>query len=380
MKADWLRVLAITGLAAVSCGSSLGVATSSSTASAPRSTPAATTASSARQQCPAVQSAPQFQPSAPSNRNLEIVWLKGSEKFVVRDITDILHPTTVSTLGENLGTTQFVSANELSIAPIDLERMPLWGSPMTKVASPCYGIVAFAWSPDGTSAAYVTDLSDYSASELHLISGGYNRAVTRMPLIPITGCVAPCGDFVDLRLLYSPNGAYISLVSVWGELFRIWTSDGKLVKSADADPAGPTMSIWSGNSMFFRDRQGVQVWRDGTQSLLLSGVAWIRPRASPGGGQIVYAARDQSGKPNIFILDTRSGAVRMIAKSRSEPAFLNSHLIWYKEERPCVSGDTYPCPAVATTESGKTYIYDLVDNTETESVIATVWDVWPHAA
>ena len=70
-----------------------------------------------------------------------------------------------------------------------------------------------------------------------------------------------------------------------------------------------------------------------------------------------------------------------IVKSRSGPRFLNSHLIWYVEERPCVSGDSYPCgPESTTIETGKTYIYDLQDNTETESVIAAVFDVWPHGA
>lgn len=247
-----------------------------------------TTASGARSQssCLAVQPAPQFAPSAASNRNLEIVWLKGSQKFVVRDITDILHPTTVSTLGENLGMTQFVSASELSNASRDLVRMPLSGSPKTTVASPCNGVFGFAWSPDGRSSAYVTDLSDSSASELHLIGGGLNRAASSMPVVPITGCVAPCGDIVDMRLLYSPDGAYISFASYWGQpLIRIWTPDGKLVGAIDRDPAdrtGPTMSVWSGNSLFFRDKQGIQVWRDGARSLLLPGVAWIRPKASPG--------------------------------------------------------------------------------------------------
>jgi hypothetical protein len=334
--------------------------------------------------CSAVRPAPQFRTSAPSNRNLEIVWLKASQKFVVRDITDILRPTTVNTF-ENLGPLQFVSASELSTVGGDLVRMPLSGSPRTTVASPCNGMFGIAWSPDGTGAAYVTDLSNYSASELHLISGGQNRVASSMPRVPITGCVAPCADIVDLRLLYSPNGAYVSFASYWGPpLIRIWTSDGKLVGSIDADNSGvgsgPTMSVWSGNSLLFRDNQGIHVWRDGAQSLLLPGVAWIRPKASPAGGQVVYAAKDQTGKPNVFILDTSSGSVRMVAKVRSEPAFLNSHLIWYKEERPCASGDVYPCGAVATVETGKTYIYDLQDNTETESVIAAVWDVWPHGA
>jgi hypothetical protein len=34
-------------------------------------------------------------------------------------------------------------------------------------------------------------------------------------------------------------------------------------------------------------------------------------------------------------------------------------------------------PVIAT---GKTYVYDLQDGTETESIITSVSDVWPHAA
>jgi hypothetical protein len=387
----WLRLLAVTALVAVACGSvnPTGIrpgAASGARAPDSRSTPA----SGARLQsaCPAVQSAPQFEAAAPSSRNLAVVWLERplsrTPQFVVRDITDILHPKTIGTL-EQLGAPQFVSAADLSYYDSNaLYRVALSGSPKTTVASACNGLFAFAWSSDGRGAAYVTVSSDHSASELHLVAGGIDRAVDSMPPMHIGGCVAPCGDFVDVRLLYSPNGAYISFVSYWSTpLIRIWTSDGKLVKSIDGDPANsraPTMSVWSGDSLFFRGPQGVEVWRDGTQSLLLPGVAWIRPKASPAGGQVVYVAKDQAGMPNTFILDTVAAKTRMIAKLRSEPAFLNSHLIWYKEERPCRSDDQYPCGLVATIETGKTYIYDLLDNTESESVIAAVWDIWPHAS
>lgn len=373
-----LRIAAAVALLAVACGSHPGLGT----ASGARVTPSAGTR--LQTSCPSEQIAPHFPPAAPSNRNLEIVSLKGSPKYVVRDITDILHPTTLSTL-ENTGPMRFVSASELSIASPELVRMPLSGSPRTTVASPCFGMLGFAWSPDGRSAAYLTDRSDYSVTELHLIDGGYDRAATTTPFVPITDCGPPCEDFVDLRLLYSPNGSYVSAAVAWSSPFiRIWTSDGRLVQTIDADPAdtrsGPTMSVWSGNSLLFRDKQGIQAWRDGKESLRVPGVAWIRPNASPAGGQVVYAAKDQTGAPNVFILDTASGNVRMIAKLRSEPAFLNSHLVWYKEEGPCVSGDSYPCGPLATKWTGKTYIYDLQDNTETESLIAAVWDVWPHPA
>jgi hypothetical protein len=76
------------------------------------------------------------------------------------------------------------------------------------------------------------------------------------------------------------------------------------------------------------------------------------------------------------MLDTLTGNGRELKSSRSEPAFLNAHLIWYEGEVPCAPGS---CLA-ATTASGKYYIYDLRDGTETQSIISAVWDVWPHPA
>lgn len=384
-----LRTLAAFSVAAVAC---------STVPPSPVGNPAYPVASRARVQssCPLVQPAPQFRAAAPSSRTLALVFLKGSTDYVVRDITDVNHSFTTSSLGgltprsgPNLAYyAQLVSASDISYYNHNgnLMRKAFDGLP-TKVANPCNLLFDFAWSPGGTKAAYVTDLSDYSAGELHLVGGGKDRAVSSMPAITPTGCVG-CEDFANSRLLFSPNGGFMSFAITWAgrSYLRIWNSNGKLVMSAEGDPpnwtAGPSMSVWSGNTFFFRDKQGVQTWRNGAQSLSLPGVMWIRPKASPGGGRVVYAAKDQSGTPNVFLLDTASAQTRMLAKSRSEPAFLNSHVIWYKEERRCVPGDGYPCGygSISTVETGKAYIYDLLNKSETESTIEAVIDVWPHPA
>jgi hypothetical protein len=353
----------------------------------PPTYPSPTTASSARTgQCPAVQPAPQFPASTPSNRNLALVWLRGSYQYVVRDITDISQPATVSTFAD-LSSPRFVSATEVSgFGNNELDRLPLAGS-RSVVAEMCMAGFAFAWSSDGTAAAYVTDLQTGAGSELHIVSGGQNRVASSMPGLPIGGCESwDCTDRLDLRLLYSPNGAYISLVQSWsGPVFRIWASDGGLIKSLDAGSTNyralPSMSVWSGTGLYFRDPQGVEVWRDGRQSLVLPLAAWVRPKASPAGGQIVYMERDAYGEARVKLLDTTTNKVRELARSRSEPAFLTSRYLWYQGERPCATGDPYPCSAGApTTPTGKTYLYNLQTGTETESIIADVWDVWPHPA
>ncbi len=139
------------------------------------------------------------------------------------------------------------------------------------------------------------------------------------------------------------------------------------------------MSVWSGSSLYFRDSSGVEVWRDGVVSTFLPGVAWITPKASPGGGQIVYEARDTQGSAHVFVVDTSSGNVRDLGKERAEPAFLTSRYIWYEVESPCVAAGACE-PSFPGIASGTTYIYDLHDGTETESMITSVVDVWPHPA
>jgi hypothetical protein len=374
----WLGVLAVTAILIGACNNS---PTQGRTASPARAGTPTT--------CPETHTAPQFAPSRASDRNLEIVWFKGSEKFVVRDITDILHPTNIRTF-DNVFGLKFVSGTEVSFADTSgLIRSPLEGTGR-RILVAC-GSSVFDWSSDGTSAAYMSRDQSGQGTELRLLRDGRTTVVNSFPpVVRAIGCeTRACGERYDLKLLYSPNGAFFSLVQNVLQLqrVRIWTSDGKLVKSLEGDAATstefPTMSVWSGDALYWRDNRGVVRWRDGSDSVVLPGVAWIHPHGSPAGGQIVYETRDAGGgTAHVLLLDTASGKVRELGASRSEPYFLNSHLVWYKQERPCVSGDGWPCgQSTATTiETGKTLIYDLDDKTETESIIAAVWDAWPHAA
>jgi hypothetical protein len=307
--------------------------------------------------------------------------LSGCTALFVRDITDILHPKTLGTFPvQSYGPAQFISATDVALAqPDELVRMHLDGSSRTVLAP---SASAIASTRDGTAVAYVSvnNPSD-RIEQLHVLAGGLDRVAGTAPAQYFaTGCESQsCADTWDVRLLYSPNGAYISFVQMLPvAAFRIWTSAGKVLKSVDGGSA--TMSVWSGDTLYWRDSKGVETWRDGNEHLLLPGVSWIGPHASPAGGQIVYQTRDAgSGTAHIYLLDTTSGKVRELAKSRSYPAFLNAHLIWYEGERPCPVSDPH-CAVGPTTPTGKTYIYDLQDGTETGSRITSVFDVWPHPA
>src|SRR3979490_2451138 len=97
--AGWLRVLVVTALIAGACGSPAG------------NRIAPTTPTSSTNPTPTI--AAQQTPCTPANRGLALVTLRGSGSWVVRDVTDIRHASTVSGLG-SVGPPRFVSATELS--------------------------------------------------------------------------------------------------------------------------------------------------------------------------------------------------------------------------------------------------------------------------
>src|SRR2546430_13975820 len=143
----------------------------------------------------------------------------------------------------------------------------------------------------------VTRRDAASGMDVHQLTGGVDHVLGSAPGGGAGGCetIAGCAiaNSLDFRLAYSQGGTYVSLVvSGFGpSSFRLWSSDGKLRRSNDSQ--GTTMSVWSNGSLYFRDSGGVEVWRDGVVSTFLPGVAWIRPHASPGGGQIVYARSEE---------------------------------------------------------------------------------------
>ena len=88
-------------------------------------------------------------------------------------------------------------------------------------------------------------------------------------------------------------------------------------------------------------------------------------------GDLVRRLREYIREPQVIIT---------VVQFRSEPVFLTSRYIWYQGERDCVPADGCGTNPPFHPASGKTYIYDLQDGTETGSVITSVADVWPHAA
>jgi WD40-like Beta Propeller Repeat len=336
-------------------------------------------------------------PVLPSNPNLALVTLRGSGCVFVRDITDITHPRTVGDLGIAYPTSDggntwqtplvpdFVSVTEVSYASDNgLLRTPLRGAPKTLVIKHAY---AGSWSPDGKAVVFMTSTSTdaYSGTiYIHQFRAGHDQVLGSMPngggggCETIQGCSLP--NWLDSQLSYSPDGTVISLVvnTFSGSYFRLWSSAGKLLKSNDGQ--GATMSTWSGGGLYFRDANGVEVWRKGVISLFLPGVAWVKPKGSSDGTQIVFTVRDSSGWGHIRVVDTTTKQVRELKSARTDAVFLTPRFVWYEGERACVADENCGADPPYHPLNDKTYIYDLQTGTETESIITSVSDVWPHPA
>jgi hypothetical protein len=407
----WVGLLAVIALLATSCGHvPLGQEAASGTRSGHTENPPASalppgttqTASSARTASPSPEPSPcvpapvsRFPASSPSSANLVLAKLRGSDQTVVRDITDIAHPSTIATLDvpfwqSSVGTLQFVSATEISYATYPdapgrlqnfLIRMPLSGVPKTVVATTCgpSWILAVGWNPTGQSATYLIDVGLGHPFDWRLQADSTDRSLASVP----AWCY--CGNGSEERsfsVAFSPSGQFVSVIddvgSAAGDL-QVRRIDGSLVTEFTGSWPGVTMGVWSGDSLYFRDSGALKVWHDGAVTTQRAGLAWLRPKASPGGGQVVFYTRGSDGLAKVSLIDTKSGAVKQLSdQARIAPVFLSSRYVWYEGERLCMASDQ--CVFNHTVLTGKTYIYDLTTGSETESVITDVADVWPHGS
>ena len=137
---------------------------------------------------------------------------------------------------------------------------------------------------------------------------------------------------------------------------------------------GPRMAVWSPVSDQLYYQQQGNVWRwtpSAGASQLKSGVRWIDPAISPDGKRIAYAVRGGNGVSLVHVMDAASGADQGTVSSdgRKRPFFLTNDLIW-------LQGDEKGC----TASKRPTFVYDLRDQTETQSSLDRVWATWPSTS
>ena len=232
-----------------------------------------------------------------------------------------------------------------------------------------------AWSPDRGFLAYVA--SDQNGVALHLLSGGGDRVVSTMGAVPARG-LDPNQD--DAYLAFSPDGAYFALVETVtssGDQLQVRrTIDGSLAFSL----AKGTMATWGSTSskLYYRlpNSTNVQVWDSQTGvSQAIAKTTWIRPRAAAGDDDIAFTVRDSAGTPHVWLYGHGGRSGGQLPNVRSSPAWVNPNELFYVEEAVC---STNCGIGPAWQPNGKTFVFDLAQQTETASKISQVYSAWPR--
>jgi Tol biopolymer transport system component len=316
------------------------------------------------------------------------VQLKGVSGYVVRDITDILHPVTrctfqggsyfhfvsetrlsyIVTAGGDLGAAAAMYVADLNAGTTSYVRV--WAS--SGSLSFVYG-----WSPDGRALTYISSVANNNV-EWHLLSAAGDRLLAKLGNVPSRGLNR---DNDDAMVGFSADGQYVAIEQTFIQgatppiqVNRV--SDGGIAYSR----TDGTMAAWAGTGarLLFRTSAGVQSWAPSGGVIPVSaGTSWIHPIASPDGSRMAFSVLNAQGNHVGQVLDLASGATHALSSNpRVGTAFLNASLVWYAGEAICTTAT--PCGLGAPPLSGQTYIYDLGSDVENGSIDTGFFDSWPH--
>jgi hypothetical protein len=323
------------------------------------------------------------------------------QKVLIQSFHDPLHPTTLCTMSG--GSFKFISGTEIGIVTISSPNDPIHGTslvgrmsltdlmPVTVVEVPGH-VGEFAWSPDGSSVAYLVNLAvPGNANQVWLKTGNARpRALT--PPITFGGR----GGSIDDQILvsFSPDGRYVLVVDTAlagavpaspdqasvqvhsvpdGNL--VFVPPSALTSSGKLDPF-VTMAAWSRQTdrLYYRDPAGVHTWDPpAAEGILVAGLRWFFPSMSPDGRFVAYAVnmRDQ---PHVEVFDLGSNKVQVIPGTRGSPLFITANMLFEVEY---ILGQPGPGPPYGP--NGRNFMFDLRTNVETPipgNILPT--DYWPR--
>src|SRR5579859_5814550 len=324
----------------------------------------------------------------PPAHQLALVQLKGVSGYVVRDITDILHPVTRCTFQ---GGSYFRFVSETRLSYIVTASADQGAAGAMYVADLNAGTTSwvrawansgslssvYGWSPDGQALSYISSVVNNNV-EWHLLSAAGDRLLAKLGTIPSRGVNR---DNDDAMVGFSADGQYVAVEQTFIQgttppiqVNRV--SDGSLAYSR----TDGTMAVWAGTGarLLFRTSAGVQSWGPSGGVIPVSaGTAWIHPVASPDGSRIAFSLLNAQGNHVGEVLDLASGGIHALSPNpRVGAAFLNASLVWYAGETICTTAT--PCGPGAPPLSGQNYIYDLGSDVETGSIDTGFYDSWPH--
>ena len=316
-------------------------------------------------------------------------------------------PVTLCSLSAEAGSPKFISGTEVGYAITNstqdpnvnitsIQRLSLNpGSKPITVATVQGNVLDVAWSPDGSSVAYlayteVSNLGSGAANQLWLKKGSA-PAQALTPLIPLFGRDVSVDDQTIVR--FSPDGKYLLMDDTFVagaapalEKFAafqvlsaqdgglVWVPPSALGVSGGKGAPFATMAAWSQTSdrLYYRDQTGVHSWDPpATVGMVAAGLVWFSPSLSPDNSLLAYGANDIV-QPRIEIRNVAHGSIKVLAGMKGDPLLLSDQ-------------EMIEAHFIRNTQSGPPYIpsayYTLNLLTNKETPIPGVLqplDTWPH--
>jgi hypothetical protein len=259
-------------------------------------------------------------------------------------------------------------------------------------------IMDLAWTPDGSSVAFLQDtytpgLGSGSANQLWLKTGdAAPRALT--PLIPLFGRGGSISDQIVVR--FSHDGKYLLMVDTYVDApppaspeqahFQVrampsgnlvWAPPIALTTGAQGRFSLVTMAAWSGTAdrLYYRDDSGVHSWvPPATVATIAAGLAWFSPAVSPDDRYVAYTV-SLAEKPYVEVRDLVSNSVRVLPGTRAAQLFLSSNTLLEGAYEPTNQQGLGTLPYGQTAS----VVLDLTTGVETPMpVFINPIDYWPR--
>jgi Tol biopolymer transport system component len=200
------------------------------------------------------------------------------------------------------------------------------------------GVLAFDWSPDGKTLAYLTGAPDVV---LFTPADGVHKTIRKLPRCPQCGRGGTDED--EQRVEWSPDGSSLLAVDTGfdsdthGTLFVVDRTGRDLVPERDG-----TQARWSADShaVYYEpwgksglpDRlRALDVRTKRYASLPVAGV--FRPRLSADGRSLAYD--DDRGRAGVFVFDLKTHSKRRLALDAVGPLWVAADGIAVTEVRLC---------------------------------------------
>jgi hypothetical protein len=307
---------------------------------------------------------------------------------VLRDYADPANPRTVCTFGvfENVSVTSLIDARHVVIedpgsgtytyAVVDLPEVryhwfQLPGDPATLRTFIAVG-------PGLDQVLWMTGDQASGTDKIHVTTHAGDEVIAALP----NAFEGLCGGPEEGSKLgaYTRSGAdFFVLDQPKATLNSLLVAAGQTAVLSVLPPAGgwapgaqPATALWSpiSETLFYHQGEDVWTWSPGSNpKRFLAGVNWLHPTITPDGANLAYSVARPDGSHDVYLVDlAHGGSPQVIGKgARNDPVFLNSTQLWYMTEVP--QGCTGP--------GGKPLIYNVVDGSESPSIVDYVLGVWP---